>query len=342
MRAVLLLATHELRLRTRDPLGLFWMAGFPLLMALLFAAVAGSVERPTLDVVVVEDGSPSTARLRARLAAVESLRVTSATPERAEALVRRGERIAWLRAEDGGVELGVDPSRPLERDYLRMVAGAGRSPSGTAVPVRVVQIDAQEPTPFATALPIGMLWAVIGCSATFSIALVAERTRGTHVRLRAVPLRTSQLVASKALACLLAELAVVATLLVIGVGLFDVRIERPATLGAATSSLAVAFAGLTVALGALGRTENGVAGAGWSTHLMLAMLGGAMIPKSVMPSWIAELGVVSPVRWGVTALEAGLWRDLPVHAVGGQCVALAVLGAAGLALGTGLTARRER
>ncbi len=65
-----------------------------------------------------------------------------------------------------------------------------------------------------------------------------------------------------------------------------------------------------MSLSVLGRTEQAVSGAGWSSLIVLAMIGGAMVPPSVMPDWLLQLSNLSPVKWGIWALEGATWRAL--------------------------------
>ena len=58
----------------------------------------------------------------------------------------------------------------------------------------------------------------------------------------------------------------------------------------------------------LGRTEQSASGAGWAILLVMAMLGGGMVPLFVMPAWMATASNVSPVKWAILALEGALWR----------------------------------
>jgi ABC-2 type transport system permease protein len=66
----------------------------------------------------------------------------------------------------------------------------------------------------------------------------------------------------------------------------------------------------------------------------LAMLGGAMIPQFFMPKWMQTIGIVSPVRWAVMAIEGGVWRQFTPAEVAMPCLILISIGLICFALGT--------
>lgn len=188
------------------------------------------------------------------------------------------------------------------------------------------------PSGFARSLPTGILWGLMSSAATFAVAMVSERTRGTLHRLRAAPTSDGALLAGKALACWIACLLVATLLAGVAVVGFDVRIERPFALIAAVASAATGFVGITVLLGVTGKSEQSVAGAGWAVLLACAMLGGAMVPTTLMPEWLQRAGEASPVRWGLSALEAALFGTGDTSALAAACAKLLALGATGIGL----------
>jgi ABC-2 type transport system permease protein len=187
-----------------------------------------------------------------------------------------------------------------------------------------------------------VLWGLIGCAACFAISLVAERSRGTLRRLAAAPIHKRQILLGKALACALACLAVAALIaLVMGVG-FSVRFPSPPKLALALLSTALCFSGITMLLSVLGKTEQSVAGAGWGALIVLAMLGGGMVPLSLMPAWLADLGQVSPVRWGIVALEGALWRGFSYAELARSCAVLIAIGVVSFGVGSAFLGRAFR
>jgi ABC-2 type transport system permease protein len=186
---------------------------------------------------------------------------------------------------------------------------------------------------FEVTFPQGALWGVIGCVMSFSIGVASERSRGTLLRLLAAPITRARLLLGKALACFVGILVVEAAVFLLGRIVFGVRPTSLALLALAAVSVAVAFAGLMMAIASVGRTEQSAAGAGWAAMLPLAMLGGAMIPLFVMPPWMARASDLSPVKWGILALEGAVWRGFTASDMALPCAILLLLGATGFTVG---------
>jgi ABC-2 type transport system permease protein len=181
----------------------------------------------------------------------------------------------------------------------------------------------------------------MGCVSAFSISIVTERVAGTFLRLRVAPLSLGQLLAGKGLACFLASSGVAFFLLTLGHFLFRVRLEDPVGLLLAIVSTACCFVGIMMLLSTLGKTEQGVAGAGWGILMPLAMLGGGMVPLIAMPAWMQTASNFSPIKWGILALEGAIWRDFSLAEMLFPCGILLGVGAACFALGVWNLARRE-
>lgn len=187
--------------------------------------------------------------------------------------------------------------------------------------------------PFDITFPQGVIWGLIGCAMSFGISLVTERTHGTLVRLRMAPLTTMQILGGKALSCFSAIMLVEVMLL--GVALaFGVRPTSYGILALGGFSAAVCFVGFMMLVASLGKTEQTASGAGWAILMPLSMVGGAMVPTFVMPSWVQSISYISPIRWTMLAIEGGVWRDFSLAEMALPCAILISVGLACFALGT--------
>jgi ABC-2 type transport system permease protein len=225
------------------------------------------------------------------------------------------------------------------RDYLDAhgppapAAGGAGGFQPVAIARRAVEARADRPrSAFDFSFPQGILWGVIGCALSFAQSLVAERTSGTLTRLQVAPLPRSHVLAGKALACFAALLGVELALLALGAGL-GLRASSWPLLAAAAISLAACFVGIMTAVAAASRTEAAAAGLGWGALLPMSMIGGGMVPLFFLPGWLQAIGVVSPVRWGILALEGAIWRGFGPGQLALPCAVLLGIGAAGFALG---------
>jgi ABC-2 type transport system permease protein len=331
-----------------------------------------------LQLVVVDEARTSeSARLVAELESSERLVVRTEPADRARRAVRRAEAVAYLElprgfrfegpgtdaAGSGGnapapaLRLGIDPSREVEGAFIQSAIaqaavalhasappGAPRTastptPPGSepGLPIVVEREDTQREAELV--FPAAVLWGLIGCAACFAISMVTERTRGTFLRLVAAPIDKSALLWGKALACLLACLAVAAILTAVAALGFGVRFEQPWLVALALASAALCFVGITMLLSLLGRTEQAVAGAGWAVLILMAMIGGGMVPLSMMPAWLLSVSHLSPAKWSILALEGATWRGFSPTELLVPCGILVAIAALGFGIGTRLLSR---
>ncbi len=277
-------------------------------------------------------------------AAMESLQQLFGDPGLARKLVDRS--LADLRKAQAGPE-----REPLETflgqvdSFLGKVQrrpGGGEGGQGakwTPLVVEKRQLGADRIGPrttFEVTFPQGVLWGIIGCSLGFALSLVSERTHGTLKRLQMSPLSRGHVLAGKALACLASIALVEVEVLALGRAFFDVRPSSWGLLALAGLSVAVCFVGIMMVVAVAGRTEQTAGGLGWSIMLPLAMFGGGMIPLFIMPRWMQILSTVSPVKWGILALEGAVWRGFGLPEMLLPCGVLAAVGLAGFAVGAHL------
>ena len=189
---------------------------------------------------------------------------------------------------------------------------------------------------FDFTFPQGILWGVIGSALGFALSLVTERTRGTLMRLETSPLSRLDVLVGKALACFVTIAAVEFLLLLLGVAFFGIRPASWPMLVAAALAVAVCFVGIMMTVAVLGKTEQAAGGLGWAIMMPLTMFGGGMVPLFVMPAWMQAVSNVSPVKWGILALEGATWRGFSAAEMALPIGVLVLVGLAGFALGVRL------
>src|SRR5262245_21230321 len=128
MRTIFAMAIKDLRLMTRDWLGLFFIVGFPILMGIFFGSMYGGVGgggSASLRVAVVdEDETPTSRQFVASLAGTGNVEIVPLAREAAIERVRRGELVGLIALPKGfgetaglpwmhspAIQLGLDPSR---------------------------------------------------------------------------------------------------------------------------------------------------------------------------------------------------------------------------------------
>ena len=189
--------------------------------------------------------------------------------------------------------------------------------------------------------PQAMMWGVIGCVAGFAISIARERTLGTLLRLQVAPISKSMILAGKAMACFLMTIGVIAFLTAIGTALG----MNPASyikLAVASICIAFCFVGIMMFISVLGRTEQSVAGAGWAIMMIMAMLGGAMIPAMFLPGILQQLSFLSPIRWAIQSIEGAVWREFTWLEMSQPLAILIGFGCASLVAGVMIMRRQDR
>jgi ABC-2 type transport system permease protein len=128
------MAAKDLKLMSRDWLGLFFIIGFPIVMALFFGMMMGSFDTKSasLSVAMVDDdNSPMSARFVESLTETGNVQVQKLARPAALDRVRRGQLVGMIAIpkrfgetaglpwmESPAIEVGIDPSRKAEAGLL--------------------------------------------------------------------------------------------------------------------------------------------------------------------------------------------------------------------------------
>ena len=187
--------------------------------------------------------------------------------------------------------------------------------------------------------PQAMMWGVLACCAGFAISIAKENTNGTMTRLQVAPISKLEILAGKALACFIATVAVIIMMTILGVALGMQPLSYPKLILSA-ACVAYCFVGIMMTMSVLGKTEQSVSGAGWAINMVMAMIGGAMIPVMFMPAFMQKLAVLSPIRWGILSIEGAIWREFSYAELLLPCAILIGVGSLGICIGTAILSRR--
>lgn len=108
-----------------------------------------------------------------------------------------------------------------------------------------------------------------------------------------------------------------------------------------TLLVAACAAGLAMAIVTFCKTREQAQMLSTFVILILAAVGGSMVPRFLMPPWLQTLGWGTPHAWAIEAYQAILWRDGGIGSVYMAWIVLGGVGAVGLLLAH-LAARRIR
>lgn len=170
-----------------------------------------------------------------------------------------------------------------------------------------------------------------------------EQQSGTLLRFRAMGLNLTTLALSKLLPYVAINLLQFALLLAIGVyglpllGLAGLSLPgSPLAYGLLAISLTLATCSLGLLLAALAHSSEQALLLGGGINIILAAIGGIMVPKSVMPAAMGQLAEVSPMSWALDAFLTLLVGQGNLADIAPYCARLllfaALLGSGGLLL----------
>ncbi len=167
---------------------------------------------------------------------------------------------------------------------------------------------------------------------------VAERRQGTLKRLRAAPLTRGQVLLGKLLPCFVLSVGQGLFLLLAGRLVFGMKWgpdawplwEQLLYLLPVVFCTSLAAMGLALLVAALARTEMQVALYGAVPVLVLALIGGCVLPREMMPEQAQQFSFLTPQGWALDAYRELLdpqGKSIPnLEIVGRACAVLAGFG----------------
>lgn len=184
--------------------------------------------------------------------------------------------------------------------------------------VTAVRFAAGGPRPTAVQqnVPAWLVFGMFFVVASLAGLFVQERSSGALARLQSLGVPRSMLVASKALPYLGVNALQAVLMLAVGVWLMP-RIGGDALslagihwggLCLALAAVSAAAVSLALVLACLVRTHTQATAVGPILNVLMAAVGGIMVPKFVMPAFMQNLADWSPMNWGLEALLTVLLR----------------------------------
>lgn len=192
------------------------------------------------------------------------------------------------------------------------------------------------PTAVQQNVPAWLVFGMFFVVASLAGLFVQERSTGTLARLQSLGVPRPMLLASKALPYLGVNAVQAALMLAVGVWVMP-RIGGDAlslqgihwsALAVAVGAVSLAAVGLALVLACAVRSHAQAAAVGPILNVLMAAVGGIMVPAFVMPAAMQRLAGWSPMNWGLEALLTVLLRGGDVAATlphVGKLVAFAAL-----------------
>jgi len=200
----------------------------------------------------------------------------------------------------------------------------------------VSNISEHQRTPNAVQqnVPGWLIFAMFFIALPLSTTMIQERAERTLMRLRTLGVSLKLIYAAKLAPYFIINMLQLVIMLALGALLLPllgakglslaVNLPALALIGIATSLAALALASL---IATLARTVEQASVASGGLNILLAALGGIMIPAFVMPPALQWLTRLSPMNWALSGFQEVLVREGGIAQVAPWCGALLLLAA---------------
>lgn len=172
------------------------------------------------------------------------------------------------------------------------------------------------PTAVQQNVPAWLVFGMFFVVASLANLFLQERQCGALARLASLGVSTSMMIWSKALPYLVINGLQAALMLAVGVWLMPLLGGDALSLAGihwgalmlVLLAVSMAAIGLALALASIVRTHAQASAVGPTVNILMAAIGGVMVPKFVMPEFMQRLAEFSPMNWGLEGMLAVLLR----------------------------------
>ncbi len=204
-----------------------------------------------------------------------------------------------------------------------------------------------QPTSVQQSVPAWLVFAMFFSVVPLSNTFITERQQGTLRRLRTLPVSPLLPLIGKLLPYFVINQIQVMLMLAVGVYLMPLLGADRLTLGDSLAGLVVMAASLSLAalgygilIAVVARTTDQATTLGGVGNILLAAIGGIMVPRFVMPDSMQRLADLSPMAWGLEGFLDLFLRNGTVRDVLPEAGSLLLFGCVTIALALALSLRR--
>lgn len=173
-----------------------------------------------------------------------------------------------------------------------------------------------QPSAVQQNVPAWLVFGMFFVIAALSNLFVHERSTGALARLQSLGVPSAVLLTSKALPYLGVNAIQAALMLAVGVWLMPLIGGDALSLAGihwgalvvTLAALSLAAVGMALALACAMRTHAQATAVGPIVNVLMAAIGGIMVPKFVMPAFMQRIAEWSPMNWGLEGLLSVLLR----------------------------------
>ena len=323
--AIVELTLVRLREFVREPEAMFWVFGFPLLLALGLGVAFRNRAPESVRIGVLQSAPAS---LAASLDSAAGLAVEPLADDSAGARALRNADVALVvaGAANGEVEYRFDPSRPDARAARQLADDAIQRGAGRRDPLAIRETTISERgSRYIDFFIPGLLGLNLMGSGIWSIgfAVVTARKQKLLKRLVATPMSRTQYLMSFLLSRLFFLVLEVGALLGFGVLVFDVPLRGSlGTLAAVCLVAALTFSALGLLVSSRARTVEAVSGLANLVMLPMWIFSGVFFSAANFPQAVQPFVQALPLTATVDALREVMLRGASLASVAGELLLL--------------------
>lgn len=266
-----------------------------------------------------------------------TLDVVASSQAGAPATVQRVQTaVQAVTAEQGQLAAltAAGADEPAAREALERASAALDEPRLEVVDVDEVAQELSGLGQFDVGAASQVLLFVFLISLAGSTTLIQARRYGVVARTLTAPVSTTQLLAGQALGRFVIAMFQGAYIMAATAVLFGVDWGNLGLSALVLAAFAAAAAGAAMLLGSVLDNENAAVGAGIGLGLVLAALGGGMLPLELFPDSLRDFSLVTPHAWAYEAFAEIQRHDGTLADVAPQLAVLLAMAVALLALGS--------
>lgn len=334
-----LLELIKTRLREfyREPAIVFWVFGFPLLMAMglgvAFRAKPPNIPKVGLVVAASDTSKPATKQLVSALVASKRINAEQLTKESATKKLARSQLDLMLTLDEHGATYTFDPKRDTSPQARLLVDHEVQAAAGRTDPIATQDETVTESgSRYIDFLIPGLIGMNLMGSSMWGVGynLVVARKRKLLRRYGVTPMRRSHFLLSYFLSRSLFLTLELTLLVSFGVLVFGTVISGSVLAFIFTAVLgSAAFAGISLIIG--GRLDNTETANGWMNFVQLPMyvLSGAFFPYQHFPAWMHSFIELLPLTALNNALRAVYNEGAGLMQIWPESLVLIIWGTAG-------------
>lgn len=202
-----------------------------------------------------------------------------------------------------------------------------------------IKDDIKAPTSVQQNVPAWLVFSMFFVVVPLANTLINERQLGTLRRIQTIPVAAWKLIIGKMIPYFIINQLQVVLMLIVGMTLVpwlggDRLNLGDSVLGLAimSSALSVAALGYAMLIAVVSRTTEQATTLGGAGNIILAALGGIMVPAFVMPDFMQTITVISPMSWGLQGFLDVFLRGGGVTHIWPEALSLFTFGMAALGL----------